>query len=99
MRSLDWLIGFRKGGGEGEGIMTAGKRSRSGSEFSELAKRVVEDKEGREPGVMKRGLGGVREVSSSAEAEGSDRYEPSSLTTGLLCPRSLDIRWRSRPLR
>jgi len=77
--------------------MTVGERSRSGSEFSEPVGVVVVGKEEREPGVMKRGLGGVREVSSSAEAEDSGRCEPSPPAKGLPCPRSLDIRWRSRP--
>ena len=72
-------------------MATAGKRSRSGSEFSELAEKMAVGKEGREPGVMKRGLGGAREVSSSAEPEDSARCDPSSLATGLLCPRSLDM--------
>ena len=76
--------------------MTVGERSRSDSEFSELAEEVVVGKEKREPGVMKRGLGGVREVSPSAEAEDSGRCEPSPPAKGLPCPRSLDIRRRSR---
>jgi len=77
--------------------MIVGERSRSDSEFSGLAEKVVVVKEERGPGVLKRGLGGVREVSSSAEAEDSGRCGPSPPAKGLPCPRSLDIRWRSRP--
>ena len=89
-------MGFRMGGGEGEGMATVGKRSRSDSGFSELVVKVVVDKEERGAGVTKRGLGGVREVSPSAEADGSGRWGPSPPAMGLPCPRSLDIRWRSR---
>ena len=77
--------------------MTAGERSRSDSGFSELPEKVVVGKEEREPGIMKRGRGGVREVSSCVEAEATGRCEPSPPAKGLPCPRNLDIRWGSRP--
>lgn len=48
-------------------VKVVGERSRSDSEFSELAGDVVDDHEECSADVMKRGRGGAREAESAAE--------------------------------
>jgi len=74
LRNLFLPTGFGKGDGWVGGMGTAGERSRSGSEFTEL---TVEDQEERLLAVMKRGWGGARGTGPSVG--GSWEWEPSSL--------------------